>query len=295
MTMKDSSNFRNVAIALSLASLLGGCATVPPTPYGPRDATGFGYAIIDVPRKHGDMKAALFEGNAETSSNEAFAFSIIAAYEYCSNLGMLTIPSQTIDFSKERTYTDVESYTTTTPGYSTNLDGKTYRDYSKDKTETTVTSTPVTLVYPKYATPFFCAKRLSTVAGSPKLENLSRELVAPIMQDFKGGILVKQVAANTPLHEDDVIVKVDKKRVETTSEFGDAVDARGSDTIKVGVLRKKKVRTVSVPVHDDTAEGRKINQDFIETLCSKLRLEARPAYCPGAPTPAVTTSGTASG
>src|SRR5690606_31000058 len=161
-----------------------GCASQRPTPYAESDGE-YGRQILSQDDKV--YQGSLFLGNSRTSVGRAHLFSQLAALEECAAINQVTVLGQTIDASKEVTYTKVNSFTY---GHNPVSFLRTY-------------SYPVTLQYPKLLTLFRCAPVVQELEHSVKFEKVSRDLVAPYTKDFRGGLLVDKGASSIGLQADD--------------------------------------------------------------------------------------------
>lgn len=258
-----------ISIVLGSSVLLTACATYRPTPYMPSAGKGMpGYSIVDV--KDG-LKISSFSASMD---GRAYQFSRLAAIEDCMKERQFTVLLKTVDLSTESTTLESSTSSYTIPGYS-KFDGKKYRDTSKDVVQTNTSTYPVTIRHPQYGTVFRCIAALKTLDGGPEVETLSKELVSPITQDFKGGLLVKDAKTSKALKTDDVILSVDGKRIQDGLAMLDALSVAKSE-VQIGIIRNKKMKKIKVIVVDQTDLVRAQNLVALKSACEQVQEDESP-------------------
>ena len=248
---------KNLIIASTLL-FLGSCAS--PTGYNLKDQDGFGYQII--PPKEGEIYSiAIFEGNPKTAEMEAMNYCYISASEHCHNQKKLAIIGLPRNFSTQSTYNQVNTYTV--------------------KGVTNVYSTPVTTRYPKFAASFACLQNVRILPGIKKTSTLSREAIAGATADFRGGVMIEEIAVErpSPFRKNDVILTLDGKRVENEAQLTLAESETESLNVEVGILRNKKAMKIKSLLIDNSDSHRKFDQTMMQNMCQKLSPSRRPKYC----------------
>lgn len=253
-----------ITIALTSLFFLASCAS--PTGYSSKDKDGFGFQIL--PPKDGDIYSlAIFEGNHKTDDMDALNFCYISASEHCYKQKKIAIIGLPRNYSTQSTYNQVNSYTI--------------------KGVTNVYSTPVTTRFPKFAASFTCLPNVRILTGIKKTSPLSREALAGATTDFRGGIMIEEIAAGqpTPFKKNDVILSVDGKRVENEAQLTLAEAETESLNVEVGILRNKKSMKVKSTLIDTSDTHRKFDKRMMEEICGKLWPSKRPEYCQNFVTP----------
>ncbi len=240
---------------------LGACSTLSPTPYTERGPDGFGFKVDSL---ESGVMVAKFSGNRDTSATKAYAFAALGAYDYCAKSNQLAQVNDPVDESKEVNYTQVYS----TTNYYMTPRGH-YVPY------TTTGSYPATEKFPRFAAPFRCKAQRHSLSGSPRVQEIGRELVSPITKDFKGGVLLafEKTADARGLQDDDLIVNVAGVRVEKASELFDAIDAAKVGAIEFRVIRAGGLTTAKSEISDITNQLRETEMKQINQLCTSIGIE----------------------
>lgn len=240
-----------ILVVSGLLVLLSACAyRQPSTGYVPASPNGLGYKIHQA---DSDVTSVRYEGNSQTYSSHAMAYSMLAAYDHCHAKNLVPIVTYPVNFSKSDTYTAVNSYSI--PQYSKN--GPT--TYS-----THVSSYPVTTTYPKFETAFRCFSAVKEIKDWPKTENISRELVHPVTKDFRGGLLVKEDSGL--FKANDVVIRVGAERVDKALQVNLALQT-AKTKVPVQLIRAQKIKTVSAETIDVTESVKLSNLGIIAKLC----------------------------
>jgi hypothetical protein len=202
-----------------------------------------------------------FEGNANTDSMAAISYAYIAASEYCYD--RRKIPSVRVpqNNSTTSTHTQINSYQV----------GKQTHYYS----------TPVNQRFPKFTSSFICMDKARYFDGVIDYSELSREALGNSSPDFRGGVLIESISpeVESKFRKDDVILSVAGDRVEKLHQVLDVLSRAELPDPEVKVLRNKKPLTFKAKVTDNSANVMKLNQGVVKSLCEKLKVELRPAYC----------------
>lgn len=246
-------------LTLILAFFLPACTSVRGVKYED------GLAISRVSQ---NVMESTFDGNGATLTAEAHAFSALGAYTYCLNKGKLMIAFGVRDESETIDYTGMY----TTPSYQTNSRslGLRYETHYY----------PAKMTFPKFTTTFSCATHLYTPAGAPSLEPVGAELVSPITNDFKGGLLVRDIERDGTLKKGDVILSVRSKRIETTRDLTIELSKEVKQQfIAIQILRKAKKMTVYSKVKDLSTELAALNFSQIERFCKDATRGEKPVLC----------------
>ncbi len=247
-------------IIFAFVSLLFLASCASPTGYFSKDQDGFGYEIL--PPKGGDIYSiAIFGGNHETEATDALHYCYIAASEHCHKENKIAIVGLPGDYSTQSTYSQVNSFTV--------------------KGVTNVYSTPVTNRFPKYAASFVCLPKVRLLQGIKKTSTLSREVLAGATKDFRGGIMIEEIKSDKPtkFQKNDVILKLDGRRVETESQLTLAQAEASSLDVVVELLRNKKPVKLKTTLIDTSESHRRIDQSLMQGICQKMWPAKRPPYC----------------
>jgi hypothetical protein len=248
-----------VSLTWSLFLGLAACSTLPPsTGFVADNGQGYGYSIKEV--KPGFYISA-YRGNNHTSSYNAFAYTMLAGYEYCQSKAKVAVVDTPLDDSKKDTYTKVGSYST--PIYGSK--GVTYVPQ--------VYSYPVTDVYPNYYSPFLCLSRYKAIDTDGTFETVTRELVHDVTKDFHGGLLVKVADGNKSgvLKNNDVLIKINGVRVENSFEVNSVLEQVKTNNAKVSLIRDQKIISTSVKLVDNTPKFKALSDSSIRLLCKDLK------------------------
>ncbi len=252
--------------AACLALIFTGCATVrftKPTPYQVKDESGFGLSYNDLTSEEG-FSISVFEGNTHTKPEHALRYSLLGAYERCHSQGMYSVIQQLpVEFSGELTRTQVTTLTSPGPVAGSSAQPVPARTYAY----------PVTVKLPKFATTFRCVKVRRSLAGQPQFEAVSRDLVHSTTQDFMGGILVRgfsdEEGANI-MKVGDVILEIAGKRVEAPLQIELALTKTENSEVLLKVIRKNKIKPLTVPLIDLTDTLRQKEKAGVTELCRGL-------------------------
>lgn len=253
-------------IVFCLTFFIAGCATVrlsKPTPYQPKDESGFGLSYNDINSEDGSS-ISVFEGNAHTKPEHALRFSLLGAYERCHSQGLYSIIQQLpVEFSGEQTRTQVTTLASPGPAVGSSSLPVPARTYAYS----------VTVKLPKFATTFRCVKVRRSLGGQPRFEAISRDLVHSNTRDFMGGVLVRSFADDdtaNPLKVGDVILEIDGKRVEAPLQVEVALMNSDSSEVKLKIIRKNRIKPLKVPSMDLTDTLRQKERAGVSSLCSDL-------------------------
>ena len=206
--------------ALLLPLLIIGCATG----FQPADKRGFGYRIKKLNESNLYTHTASFIGNTSTRKKNADAYARMAAVKHCEKENKLAIMSEkSHDFSK--------NYLSTNLGSTTNGGLYTYTSHE---------------TMPAFILAFTCVDRFMVLPNVEQLQLVSKELMKNFVDDFGGAVQVSKIAKSGVLKADDVITKVDGKRVKNPGKLAEALQATQTGSVNLTFIRAKKKMTKSV-------------------------------------------------
>lgn len=252
-------------IGLLLGCLIVGCSHWEPTPFEK------GLTIEGAPATE---QTSTFSGNSSTPQSRAKIFSQVGAINACLSQDKLALFIDTTDSTYSHSYTQVSSSSYTSPGYSS-FQGKTYRDYSKDRTYTNVYSYPVTNTYPIFSTTFWCLEK-ARLTAIPKTEEISRELVHPYTADFQGGLLVTH--SKKTFQKGDVLVRLNGIRITSKSDLRKAMFSKRIERgVPVKLVRSGKLISIFAPVIEDASIDLLVrNLTTLQDACKLRRMREAP-------------------
>ena len=242
---------------------LSACASYLPTGYRPAgDDDSYGYKIT---MNENGIHTSSYHGNQNTQTNDAFIYTMLAAYQTCRAAGKTAIVVGPEDMTQKTSHTEVSSMMT--PIYNSNgTTSYTTQSYAY----------PVTRTYPAFYSAFSCKSQYKVLTPGILTEDIGRELVHPVTKDFKGGILIKgqtsEAKSIKPFAINDVIIRVNGERVETDLEQSKIIAATLDSVRSLGieVIRKEKKLKLEVTLEDMTAQVKTIEKETIKMLCKNL-------------------------
>jgi membrane-associated protease RseP (regulator of RpoE activity) len=256
---------------IAIAVFTSGCSTLAnrelkATPYAVthiKSAEDIKSGLNIIPKSnYPNAYLVVFSGNTYTSSLMALEYTIIASFEECARqkkYGLIATPE---NLSQSTTYTQVYSSTSYTPtGRGTYIPN------------TRVSSYPVTETAPAFVTTAYCkTKMYEPKGGKLTHEDISRDVVTPYTKDFKGGVLIKSVEGKSVFQEQDVIVSVNGKRVETFGQFESTLDSLPSArTVTVKIIRNNQMTTVKLDLVDITKTLIAFEAEMYKRSCDQVR------------------------
>lgn len=248
-----------------LSVFLLSCATPIkslPTEFIEKGKGLYGYSIQG-DEEDANSLLAIFEGNSATPPQLAKAYSILTAIDFCRNKGQSSqFIGPSVDFTEESHSTKIGAYSVPTS----------YMGNPATPSLPLVYSYPVKVLLPKVATPFRCGKKFPMIASEHDLEPLSRELVHPIVRDFRGGVMVRasedsQIKSHG-LFAGDVILSVGKQRVETIYELSQALASTAKNPVQSKILRNGKVREIELKFIDAIDRVRVAETRLLSESCT---------------------------
>jgi hypothetical protein len=131
-------------------------------------------------------------------------------------------------------------------------------------------------INPIFQSSFVCVDKALFIEGVSNGEDLSRELVNPYTNDFKGGVLVKKDAA--PLKNNDVIISLNNVRIEKMDDVITLVEKLKSKNVSAKIIRSGKPQIVKLKIVDKYPLLKSSSLMMTKLLCVGL-YGNRPAYC----------------
>ena len=250
---------KNLIATLILSGMSIGCATQ--TPYIQASKLGdYGYYIHEGKNSPG-FAVSVFSGNQHTPNVYAYAYTVLAAHDWCMQKVKVSRVMDPKNYSFKKTRTGYSTHTT--PNYNSFGQVTSYNSHTY--------SYPVTTRYPRYISSFQCETKIQQLENLPKdLENIPRDLVHEYTKDFAGGILVNDTEPKPPFKSKDVIIRYNKARVETEPQLIHEINKSKKSRNKVQLVRNGKIRSVSVKVVDQTKKFEEIRESDIKILCDKM-------------------------
>jgi hypothetical protein len=249
---------RIIFLAMSLW-VFTACVSAQPTPYVAKGGDGYGYSFKEL----NGIQIANFTGNKDTPIMHAYAFSILAAIDECAKKNKFAVVSKAVNQTKEVNYTQVYSETF-------------YDPTPRGMVPTTyINSHPKTDVYPSFAEAFECRSSLHQLEGTPRTENISKDLVSQFTKDSKGAVLLAFERGGFPVgvQDDDLVIFIDGKRVSIGAEFYAAIDSAKIGLVDFKVIRNNEIRKVKSKIIDATAELRSVERQTIDLMCNSMGIE----------------------
>ena len=214
---------------------------------------GLGLTIKSNPKTE-DFYTSTFLANSSTSMIFSENVSKLGAYYHCGKKGKLPVIIKTLNLSKTENRTTINS----SPGYYVNgryVPGYTYSNNYK-------------VNYPGFMSPFVCATRIRYMKDKYIYKDIGPELVNKYTGDFRGGLLVSANNKKSPLKNDDIIIKVNGKRIDSELEMSYTSDNfTKKKKVELSILRNKKKIKVRIPLQDTTSSYTKKVQKYLDNQC----------------------------
>ena len=269
-------------VCLFFGLLAAACSHRPAYSPFETEENGAGYGYSEAISKPNSLQVVRFVGRTNTPVKNAELLSQFRAVELCLEKG-----SQFARFwgvadrseVRSRAHTSLASFQT--PSYAlgpySSYSGTWEAPYGPDEFGNSGRWDQV-YVTPSFDTAFSCANK--SFGLGIVLSPAPREEVALHTKDMAPAVRVEKLLPDSPntasLQENDIIIRVNDKRVETLAQLGEAVDqAQKKDKIVLSVVRAGHVRSVKVKAIESTAEDRARNASIISQACSLPEIRGR--------------------
>ncbi|MEZ4749341.1 MAG: PDZ domain-containing protein [Bdellovibrionota bacterium] len=198
----------------------------------------------------------------------AVNFAMVAAIEYCLYNGEQAAMFQGMtDESQQQIYNRVYS---TADLYVSPL--------LKDKNPK-ILNDPMLVRIPRIVFKFSCTKNLQILDPAPVVRSVKPELLANVSKDYRGGILVTENKATSPLQKGDIITHVAEKRVDGTDQMLFALMKAKNQRVPIRVLRNGRSVSVTAKTLKVVNVLHAINWGRLKDACEFKQGVEVPAIC----------------